>query len=71
MVNYNQMVNELLTTCHPHSPTSKELSKTTQVITTPTKPNPLYFMPAITQEQRLSTEEVKQNQSDLGAYCNY
>lgn len=71
MVNYNQMVSELLTTCHPHSPINKGLPKLPQVITMPTKPNPLCFVPNINQEQRLSTDEVKQNQNELGAYCNY
>jgi hypothetical protein len=64
MVNYNQMVNEVLTTCHPHSPSNTKPSKT---ILEPPKQGTLYIMPPIIQEQKLSNEEIRQN--DLGGYC--
>jgi hypothetical protein len=62
-MNYNQLVDELLTTCHPHSAIDKEVPKTIS------KPNSLYFLPP--SDQRLSTEEAKYSHEELGAYCNF
>ena len=58
------MVNELLTTCHPHSPNDIEPPKITPE---PPKQNASYSMPLIIQEQKLYNEEVRYN--ELGDYC--
>lgn len=65
MVNYNQIVNELLTTCHPHSPASKDvprLSPTLPALSAAAKP-------VADCEQRPSVEENKLPHAELGTYC--
>jgi len=62
-VNYNQLVDELLTTCNPHSYTDKEVPKAIS------KPSPICFLPL--PDQRLNTEEAKHPHEDLGAYCKF
>eukprot|EP00826_Nyctotherus_ovalis_P025648 TRINITY_DN1989_c0_g2_i3.p2 TRINITY_DN1989_c0_g2~~TRINITY_DN1989_c0_g2_i3.p2 ORF type:complete len:196 (+),score=42.50 TRINITY_DN1989_c0_g2_i3:622-1209(+) len=67
MVNYNQIVNELLTTCHPHSPADKEPIKASAATA---KASPLYLSSHTPPEQRLSVEEMRHAGGELGVYFN-